>query len=90
MRATFEELANDLESELEDIVLFTDGIESIAIDFSTGKPHEPFLKPMLAPLRNGSDGASLSDKLIEFLSSPAINEKTDDDKTLILASRKDD
>ena len=77
----------ETEEEIQDIVLFTDGIENIAIDYASGKPYEPFLLPMLAPLRNGSSNGSLSEKLGEFLSSPAINEKTDDDKTLILASR---
>ena len=77
----------ETEDKVKDLVLFTDGIENIAIDFASGKPYEPFLLPMLAPLRNGSTNSGLSEKLFEFLSSPAINEKTDDDKTLILASR---
>ena len=77
----------ETDEPIKDIVLFTDGIESIAIDFASGQPYEPFLLPMLAPLRNGSSNGSLNEKLGEFLSSPAINEKTDDDKTLILASR---
>jgi hypothetical protein len=42
---------------------------------------------MIAPLRNGADGDGLNGKLRDFLASPKINEKTDDDKTIILASR---
>jgi hypothetical protein len=44
--------------------------------------------PMMAPLRSGNPLNGLNEKLEKFLSSPKINEKTDDDKTLILASRR--
>ncbi|MEZ5307068.1 MAG: PP2C family serine/threonine-protein phosphatase [Pyrinomonadaceae bacterium] len=70
---------------VEDLVLFSDGITNVAVDHATGSPYEPFLKPMTAPLKNGSS-EGLDAKLEAFLSSPSINEKTDDDKTLILAS----
>jgi hypothetical protein len=43
--------------------------------------------PMIAPLRNTAKINGLNEKLEKFLSSPNINEKTDDDKTIILASR---
>ena len=43
--------------------------------------------PMIAPLRNGSEASGLNEKLEKFLASPKLSEKTDDDKTIILASR---
>jgi serine/threonine protein phosphatase PrpC len=73
---------------ITDLVMFSDGITNVAVDFSSGKPFEPFLRPMIAPLRNGNPIEGLDKKLESFLASPAINEKTDDDKTIILASRK--
>lgn len=76
-----------VEEKLEDVILFSDGIASVAVDFQTNQPHEPFLMPMIAPLRNGSASNDLNEKLEKFLASPKINEKTDDDKTIILASR---
>lgn len=76
-----------VEEKIEDIILFSDGIASVAVDFQTNQPHEPFLMPMIAPLRNGSASNDLNEKLEKFLASPKINEKTDDDKTIILASR---
>ena len=79
---------NFVEEEIEDLILFSDGIFPVAVDFQTNEPHAPFLAPMLAPLRNGADGDGLNEKLASFLASPKINEKTDDDKTIILASRK--
>lgn len=73
---------------IKDLVMFTDGIERIAINFQSGMPHEPFLLPMLAPLHGKIDDSRiLNEKLTTFLNSPRINEKTDDDKTLFLASR---
>lgn len=76
-----------IEEAIEDLILFSDGIFPVAVDFQTNEPHAPFLAPMLAPLRNGADGDNLNGKLHAFLASPKINEKTDDDKTIILASR---
>lgn len=76
-----------VEEPIEDLILFSDGIYAVAVDYQKGEPHEPFLMPMIAPLRNGANGNGLNEKLENFLSSPKINEKTDDDKTIILASR---
>lgn len=76
-----------VEEKIEDLILFSDGIYAVAVDYQKGAPHEPFLMPMIAPLRNGAAANGLNEKLENFLSSPKINEKTDDDKTIILASR---
>lgn len=76
-----------IEERIEDLILFSDGIFAVAVDYQSGQPHEPFLMPMIAPLRNGN-GNNLNEKLVNFLSSPKMNEKTDDDKTIILASRR--
>ena len=89
---TDETAANSLrfvsvEGAIEDLILFSDGIFSVAVNYQTGKPHEPFLMPMIAPLRNENAPNDLNEKLEKFLASPRINEKTDDDKTIILASR---
>ena len=73
---------------IEDLAMFTDGVESFAVNFQTEMPHEPFLRPMLAPLRKADQtNTNINDNLAEFLDSPRINDKTDDDKTLFLASR---
>jgi hypothetical protein len=42
---------------------------------------------MFRPLREAPSGADLLKGLREFLDSPVVNERTDDDKTLILATR---
>ena len=89
---TDETAANSLrfvmvEEAVEDLILFSDGIFAVAVNYQTGQPHEPFLMPMIAPLRNGNAPNDLNAKLENFLNSPKLNEKTDDDKTIILASR---
>lgn len=76
-----------IKEAVEDLILFSDGIFAVAVDYQTGRPHKPFLMPMIAPLRNGNALSDLNEKLEKFLASPRINEKTDDDKTIILASR---
>lgn len=76
-----------VEEPIEDLILFSDGIFAVAVDYRENKPHEPFLRPMIAPLRNASATDGLNEKLENFLASPKLNEKTDDDKTIILASR---
>jgi len=71
--------------------LLTDGLQTIALNYQEQTAHEPFFKGLFAPLRTAEEGCShkLSASLAAFLSSPRVNEKTDDDKTLVLASRSD-
>lgn len=76
-----------IEEPIEDLILFSDGIYSVAVDYQNNSPHEPFLVPMIAPLRNNPEANGLNAKLENFLASPKLNEKTDDDKTIVLASR---
>lgn len=82
---------NYSEDPITDLALFSDGIERLALDFKDNKPFAPFFDSMLPPLRNSVEyGRSkfLSDSLTSYLSSSQINSRTDDDKTLILATRK--
>lgn len=74
-----------------ELALLTDGLQSIALNYQQRIAHEPFFKGLFAPLRTTQEGRSdeLSASLAAFLSSPRVNEKTDDDKTLVLASRTD-
>src|SRR6266436_5783268 len=75
--------------EIVEVALLTDGLQSIALNYQQQTAHEPFFRGLFAPLTTLGEGRSdqMSRSLIEFLSSPRVNEKTDDDKTLILACR---
>jgi len=66
---------------------FTDGMQSLALKFADKSVHGPFFEAMFAALRESDDSTSLLAPLIAFLSSERVNERTDDDKTLVLAHR---
>ncbi len=75
---------------VDEVALFTDGIQNLVLDYRTKTAHAPFFTPLFAWLRPRPAGFSeeLSQSLAVYLSSEKINARTDDDKTLILASRK--
>lgn len=79
-----------MEERIDEVALLSDGLQRLALHYQTRTAHAAFFKPMLATLRDASEDAleSLSARLEDYLSSPAVNERTDDDKTLVLASRR--
>lgn len=76
-------------AQIDEVALFSDGLQRLALSFEHRTPHAPFFEPMLNVLRNRapSECEDLGAQLARFLSSPQINERTDDDKTLVLATR---
>ena len=69
------------------VAMFTDGIELIALDMTNMKPHEPFFKPFFSALEKCQilgNNEKLSVQLASFLNSERVNQKSDDDKTLVL------
>jgi hypothetical protein len=90
-RAVLEMEFMRLDEAVEEIAVFTDGIENLVLQKASKTAHAPFFDTMFPPVRKslvaGVD-AELSRALDKYLSSPTINDRTDDDKTLILASRR--
>lgn len=78
-------------TEFDALAAFSDGIENLVIDNATGVPSARFFNSMAKPLDAsnilGKDSA-LSKSLAAFLASDRLNERTDDDKTLIVAVMK--
>jgi hypothetical protein len=76
-------------NRINEIALFSDGLQRLALSFEQHIPHAPFFDPMLEVMRNKqpNECAKLDERLALFLDSSNINERTDDDKTLILATR---
>jgi hypothetical protein len=70
-----------------ELALFTDGLQRLALDFRTQTAHRPFFEPMFRRLRESALADDLQAALRQYLNSAAINQRTDDDKTLILATR---
>ena len=73
----------------DEIALFTDGLQRLALHLATQAAYDPFFRPMFRALRPASRGyqLNLSSTLAEFLASPRVTARTDDDTTLILATR---
>jgi hypothetical protein len=70
------------------LALFSDGIERLALDMAAQKPFKPFFDGMIKPIASTqAEGCDLrlSQQLSSYLNSDAVNARTDDDKTLILA-----
>ncbi len=73
---------------ITEVAVFTDGLERLAFNFALQEVHNPFFKGFFSALNNGNETDHLNKALADFLHSDRVNERTDDDKTLILASRQ--
>lgn len=74
---------------IEELALFTDGLELLLLNMAGQTVHSPFFRMAFAPLRQSPSGhdEKLSQSLAVFLASDEVNDRTSDDKTLILATR---
>lgn len=69
------------------VALMTDGLQALALDYQARSAHEPFFRPLLTTLIAEVDGHAFELKLQAFLASKLVNQRTNDDKTLVLAVR---
>ena len=72
---------------VHELALFTDGLQALALRFGSREAHGPFFEPMFARLRGAPEPERLDEELRSFLGSAPVNRRTDDDKTLVLATR---
>ena len=89
---TSETFRNEIEfqattSTFTEIALFTDGIERIALNFDQQTPHLPFFQPLFHAVRSSGEVHNLESDLGHFLQSDSVNNRSDDDKTLVLATQ---
>lgn len=75
---------------IDEVALLTDGLQALALEYRSRTAFVPFFRPVFGPVQAEPAGHSekLSSALAAFLGSPRVNARTDDDKTLILASRR--
>lgn len=74
----------------EEVGVLTDGLQRLALVYATREVHAPFFEPMFKVIRateSLEECDHLSGYLEAFLDGTAVNERTDDDKTLVLATR---
>jgi hypothetical protein len=78
-----------LDVAVDELALFTDGLQTLALRIAEHRAHGPFFAPLFRTLRaaRGPDTEPLREPLRRFLDSPRVNERTEDDKTLVLATR---
>lgn len=72
-------------AEIDAIAIFTDGIELLALNYPASTPHRPFFDPMFS-FAAAPDATDTG--VEEFLKSDRVCDRTDDDKTLIIAVRR--
>jgi hypothetical protein len=69
------------------VAVTTDGLLRLVVRLPSHEPHAPFFRPLFAFLDETADLATAGDELARFLSSARVTERTDDDKTLVIAAR---
>lgn len=73
----------------EELAAFSDGIERLVLDMKSTAVHSPAFRPIfewLAGTEPDRSGAA-SEALVAYLGSDHVNRRTDDDKTLVMATR---
>ncbi len=73
----------------EDVTLFTDGLESIALNLKSKEVHQPFYDSFYRVLKQREAGfqSDLAKGLEAWMQSDLVTSRTDDDKSLVLVSR---
>lgn len=80
----------ELDYSIDEIAITTDGLQTLILKNDSNEIHQPFFTNLFKWLRLAKtdfDINILNQKLSEYLSSDLINARTDDDKTLFLATR---
>jgi hypothetical protein len=76
---------------IDEFAMFSDGIERMVLHSSTKTVNDAFFEQMFAPVRasksHGLD-QKLSSGLKTYLGSAPVNARTDDDKSLLMATRR--
>jgi hypothetical protein len=80
---------SEIDGSVSELAVFTDGIEHLVLNFSTRGAFPPFFNQMFSSFK--SEGTrknrKLSRHLSNYLDGPSVCDRTDDDKTLLLARR---
>jgi hypothetical protein len=72
---------------IDELAMFSDGLQRLALNLSARSAHRPFFDPLFQRLRASVSAEPLVEPLRQFLQSPRVKERSDDDLTLVLATR---
>lgn len=72
------------EYRLKSIAVFSDGLQRLSLRMPECEPHVQFFEPLFERLQNVTE-AEMEKFLQEFLVSARVNNRTDDDKTIVAA-----
>jgi len=77
-----------LKISVAEVSIFTDGLQDLLLSYQTHQVHQPFFRKIFLPLRNkGLLEEELNGELANYLQSQLISTRTNDDTSLMLASR---
>ncbi len=73
----------------EEVTLFTDGLESIALNLKNKEVHQPFYESFYRVLRQREAGfqKDLAEGLASWMQTDLVTSRSDDDKSLVLISK---
>jgi hypothetical protein len=74
--------------ELAHLALLSDGLQMAALKMPEAEPHPGFFAPLFRFVQSQENEIAANTSLLDFLTSPRVRERTDDDVTLVLASLK--
>ena len=72
---------------VEALVMFSDGLQPLALDYAARAPFVPFCGAVLRELERSADLAVLANQLTLWLQSETIRQRADDDVSLVMALR---
>ena len=75
------------EGAVSRVALFSDGLLSLAMNIEQNQPYTPFFTPLFAFAAEATDSVEAGQALATFLASERVNQRTHDDKTLVLVTR---
>ena len=82
-----------IDEPVSEVAIFSDGLQMLALNNETESVHQPFFADLFKVLRmtNSPEHIEiLNTRLSAYLSGESINSRTDDDKTLLIATRLND
>jgi hypothetical protein len=72
------------------LAVMSDGLTRLALRLPAHEPHLPFFQPLFAFTAHADEEQEATGRLLEFLNSERVCNRTDDDKSLVLAVRPSD